>query len=430
MGGAKLFFIVLTVTAGVVAAILCGLHTASLVLAIIDFLLLVWMYFSVVKSDSVVRRGMELLGGQEFNNRLAKVGEPGADRIVVLFNRLLESLSEERLRVREQNHFLDLLIEVSPIGVAVMDFDGRIDLVNSEFRRITGLPDGYEPKGKSPRELPGEIMEHASTIGQGETQTFRIGDTQIFRCSRLSFMERGFRKPFILIERLTDEVRKAEKAAYGKIIRTISHEVNNSIGGVNTFLEVLASEESLDDDMREVADSCRERMDSLGRFIRGYADIVKLPPPSKQVVELNGMIEGMRPFLDNMASGKVDIEYELSGGEISVKADKGQFEQVVVNIVKNAVESVYARAMECAGYRGHIVVRILSEKGSELQIDDNGQGIRADDSENIFTPFFTTRKSGQGIGLTLASEVLNAHGWRFSLRTLADGITRFSIKFS
>lgn len=142
------------------------------------------------------------------------------------------------------------------------------------------------------------------------------------------------------------------------------------------------------------------------------------------------MIEGMRPFLDNMASGKADIEYELCGGEISVKADKGQFEQVVVNIVKNAVESVYARAMECAGYRGHIVVRTLSEKGSELQIDDNGQGIRADDSENIFTPFFTTRKSGQGIGLTLASEVLNAHGWRFSLRTLADGITRFSIKFS
>lgn len=428
MGVKKVFFSVLFFSLVTLSALLLKRPDIALWSSAGVLLILVWMYYSVVKSKAVVERGMDLLKAQELNNRLAKVGEIESDRIVSLFNKLLERLSEERLRVREQNHFLDLLIEVSPIGVAVMDFDGRISLFNDSFRELAGIATD-NIKGKRPGELRGDLIKQLSELKSGETRTFRIGDRQIYRGSHLYFMEKGFRKSFLLVEKLTDEVRKAEKNAYCKIIRTISHEVNNSVAGLNMYLEILGDDLSLSEEQREVAVSCKERMENMSVFIGRFAEVAKLPAPEKRKVELNAMLEGMKYFLENVTMGKAELRYELCEEELMVMADRSQFEQVVVNIVKNAGESVASVSAENTGHKGVVVVRTLKCDTPELQIEDNGAGISEEYAEKIFTPFFTTKKSGQGIGLTIATEVLTSHGFQFSLKTFNGGKTIFSIKF-
>ena len=210
------------------------------------------------------------------------------------------------------------------------------------------------------------------------------------------------------------------------IIRVISHEVNNSIGGIRSFLELVSSIPSVDGELREVAGACCHRCDSLRQFIEGYSKIVKMGDPDMQRVDLNALLIKIRPFLATLFHDGVGLEYDLSPGELYVAADASYLEQIVVNVVKNAVESIGA-----ARSSGGIVrLSTLSGDCATLLIDDNGAGLSAADSENIFRPFFTTKKKNQGLGLTFVAEALRQQNCRFGLKTLSPGLTRFHVNFS
>ncbi len=400
--------------------------------------LLVWLWISVARPVSMAEKGMELLMSREWNSRLARVGEPGADRIVRLYNSLLSRLSEESRKLRERDHFLDLLIEASPTGIAMMDFDGHITLANGSFLRLAGAASRDAVSGKTLGELDGELMRLVAAMNPGETSVLRISDMQVYRCRRLWFMERGFRKPFVMIDSLTDEVRKAEKDAYGKIVRTISHELNNSIGGVNTFLDVLVGSDGLDADFREVAASCRERNESLSRFVKGYTDIVRLPAPELAPLDLNAMLRDMEPFLQVMGRGRVEVRQVLCADGLPVRGDIVMLQQVVVNIVKNGVESISGDSDQVTdlfegetGMAGIVEIRTRRERGGvALEIADTGRGIPDGVAGKIFTPFFSTKSSGQGLGLTFAAEVLEGHGCRFSLCPLPAAAFPFTVSFT
>lgn len=379
-----------------------------------------WAFFSVALPAKVAQIGIEMLNSQEYNHRLAKVGEPGADTVVSLYNKLISRLAEERRRVKETNNFLDLLLSVSPQGVVIMDFDNKIMYANSAFRRMTGAK---EPLGLTVDELQGELSEFISTLPPGESHVLRMSDTEIYRCRRDYFMENGFRKPFVIIDALTDEIRKAEKEAYSMIIRVISHEVNNSIGGIRSFLEIIASSPTVEVELREVAEGCRHRCDTLRSFIEGYADIVKMNEPELERFDINALLERMRPFLTTLC-GHVMLNYVLTPGCLYISADRGFMEQIVVNVVKNAVESIGDN------HNGVITVRTLSDKGASLQIDDSGSGLSAEDSKNIFKPFYSTKRNNQGLGLTFVAEALRRQKCCFGLKTIKQGLTRFYVNFN
>ena len=146
-----------------------------------------------------------------------------ADRVVELFNSLMDSMKHERLRLEEQNRFLDILIEASPSGIAICNFDGTVSSANSAFRAMATPP----------------VMEVLGRLADGRSEVCRPGESQILRCSRRSFMDSGFHRPFFMIDLLTDEIVQAEKAVFNKMVRTISHEVNNSLGSVISVLESL-----------------------------------------------------------------------------------------------------------------------------------------------------------------------------------------------
>ena len=385
---------------------------------------LVYFYRKVIKPLNSIAGGMDLLRAQDFSSRLAPVGQREADRIVQVFNRMMDQLKEERLRLREQNHFLDLLISVSPMGVIILTLDEKISMVNKASLEF--MDEGEEENliGKSMHKLNGTLAEELKRLPKGATETIRLSNSRIYRCSRLSFIDRGFAHPFYLIESLTADVMKAEKKAYEKVIRMIAHEVNNSVAGITSTLDTVnGALQTIDDteDLQEVMKVCIERSFSMSRFITNFADVVKIPEPQLEEVSLNERVISCKRFMENVCQSRdINLQMDLCKENPTVNIDTSLFEQVLINIIKNSAESI--------GEKGCITIR-TSASPLMLEIGDTGQGISKETETMLFTPFFSTKPNGQGIGLIFIREVLMKHNCNFSLRTYPDGITRFRICF-
>mgnify|MGYP002548136221 FL=1 len=381
-----------------------------------------FFYRKIVKPLNSIGSGMELLREQDFSSRLSPVGQYEADRIVNVFNRMMEQLKNERLRLREQNNFLDLLIKASPMGVILTTLDEDLSELNPMAQKMLGVRQ-EDVLGKKMNEIDSPLAAELANVPKGETVTVRLNDSNIYRCTHSSFIDRGFQHPFFLIESLTDEVMKAEKKAYEKVIRMIAHEVNNTTAGITSTLDTveqaLSTEEGMDD-ICDVMRVCTERCFSMSRFITRFADVVKIPEPTLTPVDLNDLAFTCKRFMEGMCTDRnIKLRLEIDETLKEVKMDASLFEQVLVNIIKNAAESIEKD--------GEIIVRTLSP--ATIEVVDNGKGISKETEAKLFSPFFSTKPNGQGIGLIFIREVLMRHGCTFSLRTYADGLTRFRILF-
>ena len=381
-----------------------------------------FFYRKIVKPLNSIGSGMELLREQDFSSRLSPVGQYEADRIVNVFNRMMEQLKNERLRLREQNNFLDLLIKASPMGVILTTLDEDLSELNPMAQKMLGVRQ-EDVLGKKMNEIDSPLAAELANVPKGETATVRLNDSNIYRCTHSSFIDRGFQHPFFLIESLTDEVMKAEKKAYEKVIRMIAHEVNNTTAGITSTLDTveqaLSAEEGMDD-ICDVMRVCTERCFSMSRFITRFADVVKIPEPTLTPVDLNDLAFTCKRFMEGMCTDRnIKLHLEIDETLKEVKMDASLFEQVLVNIIKNAAESIEKD--------GEIIVRTLSP--AIVEVVDNGKGISKEVEAKLFSPFFSTKPNGQGIGLIFIREVLMRHGCTFSLRTYADGLTRFRILF-
>lgn len=381
-------------------------------------------YQRIVKPLHIIGNGMELLKEQDFSSRLGKVGQREADRVVDVFNKMMEQLKNERLHLREQNHFLDLLVNASPMGVIILNLDEEVLSVNPAACKMLGGSSADRFTGKRFHSIDSPLATELAAIPLYEAQTVRLNDANIYKCTHSSFIDRGFRHRFYLVETLTQEVFKAEKKAYEKVIRMIAHEVNNTTAGITSTLDTLESAFSGREDMEDVCEVLRVSMDrcySMSHFITKFADVVRIPEPQLTARPLNAVVNACKRFMETVCQNRnIDIRMNLSETSPVVALDSALFEQVLVNIIKNAAESI--------GQDGVIYIRTTLSPVC-LEIADTGKGIDKDTETKLFSPFFSTKPNGQGIGLIFIREVLLKHNCTFSLRTYADGLTRFKILF-
>lgn len=367
---------------------------------VVMLLFYLWYFYrKTIRPYDTLIGGIELIRELDLTTRLAPSGQHETDIIVRTFNDLLNRLRSEHLRLEEQYTFLNLLVEASPMGVIQCDLSGTITSMNPAAREM----------------LSPSIEKAIQTLSLGDTTTVRTpGEPQLFRISHLSFPDRGFQHPFFLIESLTSEIRRAEKAAYERVIRMIAHEVNNSVAGIVSLVQ------NADFKTHSWTDAS-ERLNALSAFVTRFAEVVKIPQPQLQLCDLSEEVDACRPFLENMCtSAHVQIEFFLTDEAIPVNLDTVLFQQVLINIVKNAVESIN-------GKQGRITIATTPSK---LVITDNGPGIPADVASHLFTPFYSTKPQGQGLGLLLIRDILTSHHCTFSLLTdPEDQLTRFTIHF-
>lgn len=356
---------------------------------------------AVCQPLSAVENGLNLIREQDFASRLRPTGQADADRLVSLFNRMMDSMKAERLKTLEQERLLSSLIECVPSGIAICNLDGDIEQTNTAFRQLDSA----------------ELRDALAKLSDDESTTLRLGSSQIFRCQRLWFMDSGFRRRFYIVSPMTDEIVKAETQIFQKMVRTIGHEVNNAMGSTISVLDTLAGAYDADCIEYQAIDSCSVSCRRLVDFVKRYATLVKLPAPDLQRVDLNVFLESLQPSLRSLLPEGIALKTIPSPKPSTVSLDPSLMERVMVNIVKNAAESI--------GSEGEIIIKI--EAGT-LTITDNGPGIGADIADKLFTPFFSTKHPDRGLGLMLIADILRAHKARFSLST-TRGLTDFRITF-
>ena len=243
-----------------------------------------------------------------------------------------------------------------------------------------------------------------------------------YKCEVSHFIHRGFKRKFILIQELSKEILEAEKRAYGKIIRMMAHEVNNSIGAINSILQTHVEYNTKENsDERESLEIAIERNNSMSSFMKNFAKVVRLPKPHLEKIELNELLQNIGKLMASQAKTKnITIELHLHKNPIFTSIDSKQIEQVLVNIIKNSIESIDNQG----------VIQIISQASpATILVRDNGAGISPEAADDLFTPFFSTKKDGQGVGLTLIREVLLNHDAQFNLKTKEDAWTEFRIVF-
>ena len=383
---------------------------------------------TLFSSLDLIKGGSDFISDGDFATRFIPVGHPDIDRMIDVYNCMIDRLREERIQFQEQNFFLRKLIEASPTGVIILDLDGYIRLVNSAAERLLGASeDGFE--GKSLKRLGTSFTSQLAELEPRAPQIVSLGGRRLLKCWKMDFVDRGFAHHFILIEELTEELRKTEKAAYERLIRLISHEVNNTVASAGSLLESCrAYAPQLGDEDRPDFETALQititRTRELSEFVSRLAEVVRIPEPALVRCDLRPILEDVLVLMSaDLSRRRIDISWAEKDELRPIALDRGQIEQVFVNVLKNAAEAIETD--------GSIVLRLGEEEGRVfLSVVDTGQGVREEDRNHLFTPFFSTKKTGQGIGLTVVKEILVNHGFDFSLDPTSDGGSQFRILFS
>jgi two-component system nitrogen regulation sensor histidine kinase NtrY len=381
---------------------------------------------------ALIQDSARFLQEGDFTARLRETAQPELNQLVRVHNRMVDHLREERARLQEQHHFLGQILEQSPSAIVVLDFDGALALCNPAARRLLGLdPDAAPVAGRRLDDFPRDAaVAHAlSALAPGETRVVPLPDGRRLKCRRGAFVDRGFPRGFFLIEELTDELRQAEKAAYDKLIRLMSHEVNNSVGATGSLLHSCLNYTPLlpEEAGRDLETALRvviTRTDHLGKLMRSFADVTRLPPPQLQPGDLQELLGRVAVLLRaECERRRVAWTWVVEQPPGAVALDAAQMEQVFVNIAKNALEAI--------GQDGTITVR-LGRRGARpfVAFEDTGAGIPPEAQAHLFSPFFTTKETGQGIGLMLIQQILDQHHFDYALESPPGGPTRFTIVFS
>ncbi len=372
----------------------------------------------------LIGTGAELIGERDFTSKFIEVGQPEMDRLVGVYNRMIDQLREERTRLEEQHYFMDKILAASPSGVVTLDFDGGIALANPAAARLLGLSED-EAAGRGLDELGTAFGRSLGALAVGGSEVLPLQGRRV-RCRKSQFLDQGFPRGFILMEELTEELRISEKAAYEKVIRLLSHEVNNSTGAVNSLLHSCLNykdqlREADRGDFENALQVASGRIDHLSAFMRSYAEVVRLPAPRPRPVDLEDLLRGIALLMRAECEGRrIEWDWQVQEDLAPVAMDEGQMEQVFVNILRNAVEAI--------GEDGRITIRLGVEDRPFAVVEDTGPGIDPEVAESLFTPFFSTRENRRGLGLTLVQEILGRHGFAFSLESPAGEPTRFSIR--
>ena len=353
-----------------------------------------------------------ILKEQEFTARFKKLNQPDLDQLTNQFNNLLQRLHHERLEIGEKKSLFQKLMVESPIGVVLLDYEDCLSDINPATEELLSLKKD-DVIGKKLDQLSKTQLKYLNNIDIDSHQLIEAEQGRQLKIAHYEIRDRGFKRSFYMLYELTTDIVASQKIAYEKLIRLMSHEVNNTVAITNSLLESsLTFKKQLDsesaNDFENAINIVINRNASLNQFMQGYSDVVKLEKPIKTSFDLSKMLIDLSTLFYaecNKKNIKISLEVDKN---INIVADANLFEQVLVNLIKNGLEAI--------SRDGEIIIQLNQTKGiTLLSIKDTGCGISAEVEKQLFTPFFTSKEFGQGVGLMLVREILNLHNIQYQL---------------
>jgi two-component system, NtrC family, nitrogen regulation sensor histidine kinase NtrY len=363
-----------------------------------------------VHAMQAVRDGIVSLRDHDFSVSVGHDSRDELGELVDAYNSLGDLLRRERLELFQRELLLDTVIQATPLALVLTNASDRVVYSNVSARqlfqggrRLEGLEFGALLE-----EQPQPLRDALASDGDTLFTTEIGGEPQVFHLSQRRFLLNAQQHRLVLLKQLTRELAAQEVATWKKVIRVIAHELNNSLAPISSLAHsgrVLAHEPDTAQLTRVFA-TIEERSTHLAAFIDGYARFAKLPRPRLAPIAWDRLLvrlEGATPF-------------RLAGPlpRSPANVDASQLEQVLINLLKNAAES--GSAPEA------IEVEVVESRGGFLvEVRDRGSGLAPEALQNALLPFFSTKASGTGLGLTLCREIVEAHGGRLSVQNRQGG---------
>lgn len=346
----------------------------------------------------------------DFSVSLAERRSDELGELVRAHNELGRVLRDERQNLFQRELLLDTMVQNSPIALLLVDAGDHVIYANLAARAL--LNDGRAMNGfdfkRIVAECPPTLRQALASGGDGLFSVPIEQEEETFHLSQRSFRLYGREHRMYLIKRLTRELGRQEVKTWKKVIRVISHELNNSLAPISSLAHSGRELARLGDSRRldAVFDTIEERARHLHGFIHGYAEFARLPQPRPEEVAWSG-------FLEQLAR---HFSFVLAAPAPSQPGwfDRVQLEQVLINLLKNAHES---------GSAPTAVEIEVSQRGGDQRIEvrDRGAGMSETVLANALLPFYSTKRSGSGLGLALAREIVEAHGGRIALGSREGG---------
>lgn len=397
-----------------------GLYGGLLISVVVLLPLAFWLAGLVMAPVSRLLRALEGAVASyrdgDFSFSIAARRRDELGELIRMHNALGQTLRDQRQHLVQRELLLDTVVQNTPVALVLTDAAGRIAYSNIASRHL--FNEGRNLNGLDFSELLADAPEALrKAVESGEDALLSVemdGNEETFHLSQRAFRLQGRPHRLQLFRRMTRELSRQEVATWKRVIRVISHELNNSLAPITSLAHSgaeLARRGQLER-LPGVFATIGERALHLHRFIAGYASFAKLPSPQPATVE-------WEPFLESLA---LHSQFRL-GAPVPERAghfDAGQIEQVLINLIKNAHES---------GGAGEAVTLSILEVGRELRIEvaDRGPGMSETVLAQALLPFYSTKRSGTGLGLALAREIAEAHGGRVLLANREGGGLRVSL---
>src|SRR5258707_9321703 len=355
----------------------------------------------------------------------------------VAFNEVLEAFRKARSEKEEHWQYLNTVVQQVRTGILSFDADGNVQLINANARRFMGVhsvKNISELASRNPK-----LLQALKEAEPGKSALHRANDFQL-TIQATELRVRGSTVKLVTLQNIQTELQRQELEAWQNLTRVLRHEIMNSITPISsltsTLREILDHElikkendyemkADVADDLREGLGTIESRSKGLIKFIDAYREYTSLPQPKIKTVMLKELIDKTAQFMGQQLK-KTTIEFSssCSSDYLTIQADEEMIEQVLINLVKNSMESLSQNRggkIELNGrYDGQNIL---------IEVADNGPGIIPEAINRIFVPFFTTKKTGSGIGLALSRQIMQMHNGSLTVESQPEVKTVFTLRF-
>ena len=337
-------------------------------------------------------------------------------------NRIKEVMDNAKMQIREREKYFELIMECANIGIVTVMENGTVAQTNSKALRIVGM--ARLNHIDQLRILSEELCEAMHRIEPGAQLTARfateIGDQNlVLSCSAMEFG--GKRLKVISIGNIHEELDRKEVESWEKLTRILTHEIMNSLAPVTSISHTLLSSSGDAETMRQGLETIHATSDRLLRFVDSFRAVTRIPAPQKAPFYLSELVAESLSLIPHEG---IEVEVSIEPANTMLYADRALMSQMMVNLLKNAAEALLAQDCD-----RKITIRstIDAEERIQIEITNNGKAIPQEVAENIFTPFFTTKTDGSGIGLAVSRQIIRLHGGSLRLKHNDEGRVTFAV---
>lgn len=376
----------------------------------------------------------DFISGFTSDNKLGK----SFRELNTAFNEVLEAFRKARSEKEEHWQYLNTVVQQVRTGIISFDDDGNIELINANARKFIG-----SSTIKNLRELkainPGLHQAIEETL-PGKSNLYKSGTEFLLTIQATELRIRGNLVRLFTMQNIQNELQKQELEAWQNLTRVLRHEIMNSITPISSLTSTLREILDYDlikkedgyelknegaDDLREGLSTIESRSKGLIKFIDAYREYTSLPQPKIKTIRLKELIERVAQLLrSELKRTTVTFVPHCESEYITLQADEEMIEQVLINLIKNAIEALADKPNGKVELIGKQI-----ENSVIIEVKDNGPGIIKEAMERVFVPFFTTKKTGSGIGLSLSRQIMQMHNGSLSVKSEPDVKTVFTLKF-